>query len=72
MRVLEISRDYCKRFYNGKTDQMIELQDGVLFDQERIRHAFNFGNGTEKDLMRYIRDNKRFAMFYDMDKQCFI
>ena len=29
-----------------------------VWDNERIRNAFNFGNGTIKDFERYMKDNK--------------
>ena len=29
-----------------------------VWDDERIRKCFNFGNGTKKDWERFIKDNK--------------
>ena len=29
-----------------------------VWDEERIRKCFNFGNGTKKDWERFIKDNK--------------
>ena len=48
IKVLELSLDYCKKFYNGSFDKMIEEKDGIIFDNEVIQKAFNFGNGAEK------------------------
>lgn len=39
---------------------------------ERIRGAFNFGNGTYKDLIRYARDNKQYCCLYDTEKRIFL
>ena len=32
--------------------------DFTIWNAERIKNAFNFGNGTMKDFYRYMRDNK--------------
>ena len=72
MMILELDKKYCREQYKGNKKQMIEQQDGLIWDDERIRHAFSFGHGTEKDLRRYINDNKCYAWFYDMQKQCYI
>ena len=29
-----------------------------VWDANRIKNAFNFGNGTMEDFKRYMRDNK--------------
>lgn len=33
------------------------------WDDERIKGAFNFGNGSWKDMLRYMNDNKKLAKF---------
>lgn len=33
------------------------------WDDDRIKGAFNFGNGTWKDMKRYMDDNKDLAKF---------
>lgn len=66
MKVLELSRNYCIRFYNGNFEEMIKKEDGVVFDDETVKNAFNDGNGTEKDLQRYMRDNHGYCRYYDL------
>ncbi len=31
-----------------------------FWDKDRIKGAFNFGNGTEKDLRQYAENNKKY------------
>lgn len=41
-----------------------------IWSAERIERAFNFGNGTEKDFSRFIKDNKLKAIpEYDFVKK---
>lgn len=62
---------YLVEHYNNNPLDMVKAGDGLIWDADRIRHAFNFGNGTEKDLHRYMTDNKRFCAFYDTEKRAF-
>ncbi len=75
MQVLEVCKKndpYLKEHYNNDPMLMVKANDGILWDSARIRHAFNFGNGTDKDFLRFVRDNKCFCAFYDLDKCCFL
>lgn len=72
MRIIELSRSYCRTEYNGDFQAMIDELDGIVFDDETTRRAFAFGKGTEKDLQRYINDNRKFCKYYDLEKQCYI
>lgn len=72
IRILEVSKDYTKKFYNGDYKKIIDKMDGVLYDNENIKNAFNFGNGSFKDLMRYIKDNHKQAKYYDLNKKSYI
>ena len=47
----------------GSVEKAIENSAFNVWDHERIRLAFNFGHGTEKDFNRYMRDNKQFCHF---------
>ena len=67
MQVLEISKDYLKKFYNGNISLIIECKDGVIYDDKRIKNAFNRGNGTISDFKRYLNNNKRFCYYYDLE-----
>lgn len=62
---------YLKQHYNNDPLVMVKAGDGLFWDDKRIRSAFNFGHGTERDLQRYINDNKHFAAFYDTEKRAF-
>jgi hypothetical protein len=72
IRILELSKDYGKKFYNGDYKKMIDDMDGVLYDDENIKQAFNYGNGSFSDLMRYIKDNRQYAKYYDLNKKRYI
>ncbi len=72
MKILELSRDYAKKFYDGDYKKMIDEVDGVLYDDENIKNAFNFSSGSFKDLMRYIETNRKQAKYYDLNKKCYI
>lgn len=61
--ILEISKDYLQKFYNSNLKEAIAEKDGVLWTSERIKKAFNFGNGTEKDLKKYIKTNEKYCIF---------
>lgn len=61
--ILEISRDYVRDFYGGNLQECLQERDGVDWMPERIKAAFNGGNGTQKDLGRYMEDNKKYAYF---------
>lgn len=72
MKIIELSRSYCRKEYGGNFQKMIEAEDGLLFDDETIRRAFSGGRGTEKDLERYIEANRPFVRFYDIEKHKYI
>ena len=72
MEVLELSKNYCKKFYNGSFDKMIEEKDGIIFDNKVIKSAFNSGNGTKKDFKRYMKNNKVFCKYYDLKNKIYI
>lgn len=61
--ILEIGKIYVRDFYNGNLEECIQKRDGIDWTQERIQAAFNGGNGTEKDLRRYINDNSKYSYF---------
>ena len=61
--IYEIDKKILKNECNGNIEKAII--DGWFLDwnPERIKNAFSFGNGTEKDLKRYMNDNKGFCVF---------
>ena len=64
--IIEIDKGYLNEFYNGNIIEAYQRGDYLEWTPERIKRAFNFGNGTEKDLERYIRLNKQFAIFKEV------
>ena len=64
--IIEIDKGYLNEFYNGDITKAYQRGDYLEWTPERIKRAFNFGNGTEKDLERYIRLNKQFAIFKEI------
>lgn len=67
MKVLEIDKKDLKEIYDGDISLYIGCKDGVIYDDERIKNAFNFGNGTILDFKRYMNSNKIFCYFYDLE-----
>ena len=72
IKIIELSKSYSEKFYNGDYKKMIDEMDGVLYDDENIKHAFNNGNGSFKHLMNYIKANRKQAKYYDLNKKCYI
>ena len=64
--ILEIGKSYINKFYSGDLKAAILKKDGVLWTDEKIKAAFNFGNGTIKDLKNYINNNKKYAFFVEV------
>lgn len=64
--VLEIDKSYVNRFYNGDVNEAVKNMDGNLWTDEKIKGAFNFGNGTKKHLKKYIENNKNYAYFIEV------
>lgn len=72
MKICMLDRKDCRKSYNGNFLKMIEADQYMEFDDERIRRAFNFGNGTEKDMERFMEDNKCDFRFYDAENSRYI
>lgn len=72
MKILEIDKKYCKKYYNNDYKTCIEELDGVLYDDNIIKRTFNFGNGTVEDLKRYIECNRKYCRYYNLETQKFI
>lgn len=64
--ILEIDKSYVEKFYNGDLKKCIIEKDGMLWTDERIKGAFNFGKGTKKDLKEYMKDNQKYAYFVEI------
>jgi hypothetical protein len=64
--ILEIGKSYVNVFYNGNLNEAVKNKDGILWTDERIKKAFNFGNGTKKHLENYINNNKKYCYFVEV------
>lgn len=64
--ILEIGKSYINKFYNGKLEEAVKNKDGILWTNERIKKAFNNGNGTKKFLKNYIENNKKYCYFVEV------
>ena len=59
--IIEISR---KKAQDLKSiEKAIKNQWFTVWTPERIKAAFNFGNGTKKDFNRYKKDNSKLCYF---------
>lgn len=72
MKILELDRKEAREIYNNNYKKMISQNDGVLYDDERIKKAFNFGRGTINDLQRYINNNRQYCRYYDIEDKRYI
>lgn len=66
--VIEIGRKYLRDFYDGNLKECVSAMDGVIWDENTIKQAFNFGNGTEEDFQRYMHDNKKYCIYVEVTK----
>ena len=64
--ILEIGKTYIQRYYNGNLNAALKAKDGILWTDEKIKAAFNFGNGSMSDFKRYISNNRRYAHFINI------
>lgn len=62
--IREIYKPYIKQ--DGSVEKVIENGFYIDWTPERIKNAFNFGNGTEKDLKKHIENNKCFCLFLEV------
>lgn len=60
---LEIGKSYINKFYDGDLQRAIKQKDGIIWTDQKIKKAFNFGNGSKKDFKRYMSDNKKYCYF---------
>ena len=64
--ILEIGKSFVNNVYSGDLKAAIKDNAGILWTDEKIKAAFNFGSGTVKDLKRYINNNKKYAYFVEV------
>ena len=65
---LEISRGLLRQHNCSDND----VNEGILqgfynvWNDKRIKNAFNGGNGTFKDFKRYMKDNQKYCVFVEV------
>ncbi|WP_024854745.1 hypothetical protein [Mediterraneibacter gnavus] len=64
--ILEIGKSYLKKIYDGDLKECVKKKDGILWTPERIKNAFAFGNGTEKELKKYMENNRSYCYFVNI------
>ena len=62
--IIEIYKPWIK--IDGSVEETMRKGFYIEWTPERIKSAFNFGNGTEKDLKRYMNDNKNNCLFLEV------
>lgn len=72
MKIIELDRNYCREHYNGNYSKMIENEDGVIFDDNTIKLAFNFHNGTNEHLKCHIENNRQYCRYYDLENNKYV
>lgn len=64
--ILEIGRKYLRDLYNNNLAQAVKEKDGVKWDDEKIKKAFNLCNGTRKHFKEYRKNNAQFCIFVEI------
>lgn len=59
--IYEVYKKWAEKY--GGIDGAIKKGFCIIWDAERIKKAFNHGNGTEKDFNRYKKDNSKYCYF---------
>lgn len=65
--IIEISRKKAQELKS--IDKAIKNLWFTVWTPERIKAAFNFGNGTKKDFDRYMKNNKDYCIFKDLTEK---
>lgn len=67
MDFLEIYKADIAKF--GSIEECIKEGYYGHWTERKVKAAFNYGNGTMKDFMEFIRNNKQLWVFYDVENQ---
>ena len=62
--IIQIYKPYIKKY--GSIKEVIKKSYFVTWDEQRIKNAFNFGDGSAKDFKRYKEDNKQYCLFLEV------
>ena len=65
--IIEISRKKAQELKSA--DKAIKNLWFTVWTPERIKSAFNFGNGTKKNFIDYMRNNKEFCIFKELTEK---
>ena len=50
----------------GSLEKAILSLNYTIWTDERIKDAFNFGNGNKKDFDEYVKNNEKYCYFLEM------
>lgn len=64
--IIEIDRQHLREHYKGNTACLKAAQDYFEWTSDRVKKCFAFGNGTEKDLREYMRNNTKYCIFEEI------
>lgn len=65
MLLFEIHKLDLKKY--GSVKKVIAAGEYIERNDDFVKHAFNFGNGTKKDMNEYIRNNSVFCVWIDAE-----
>ena len=60
--ILELSKSYVNKYYNGDLKKAINEKDGIVFDSKKIALTF----GSLKEFERYKKDNSIFCHYVNI------
>lgn len=61
MKIFEVNKRYIKEL--GSIEKAIQEGYCINWDKEKIKAAFNYGDGTIKDFKNYMDNNKKICVF---------
>ena len=66
MKLYEIDRKDLKKC-KGNIKQVINQGNYIVRDNNFVKNAFNFRNGTIKHMNEYMKNNSVFCVWYDVE-----
>lgn len=77
MKVIEISKKYCKQYYNNDIQKCIQEFDEVIFDTTSYKtiglNPLGIYEKSPLDMLKnYINNNRTYCFYYDLINKKFI
>ena len=66
MKLYEVCKSDLRKC-KGNIKQVINQGNYIIRDDNFIKHAFNFGNGSIKHMNEYMKNNSVFCVWYDVE-----